>query len=150
MYNIEAQSTREVKKITEWEVLTPEGWSNFSSVKKITKPYYVEIKLNNNLELKGSPYHKVKMLDDSFKYLISIKKGEKLVSGAKVIFKKKVVEEVELFDLLDVEKNSEYYTNNIVSHNCLGYRTAVTVRNIETGEVRKIKIGELIDNNDFS
>ena len=116
--NVNAQDSKEIKKISEWEVLTPTGWSDFSSIKKITKPYCYEIKLSNGKELTGSPYHKIKMLDDSFQYLKFVKKGDLLVSGSKIISKKKIVKEIELFDLLDVEKGSEYFTNEIVSSNC--------------------------------
>jgi len=116
--NVDAQSSKEVKKISDWEVLTPTGWSNFSSVKKIVKPYCYHIKFSNGNLLKCSPYHKFLMKNGEFKYTYLLKKNDEVITGDRVISKRKKVGEVELFDLLDVEKNSIYYTSEVVSSNC--------------------------------
>lgn len=107
-----------IKNIFEWEVLTPNGWSDFKAVKKTTKQYYFEIIFDDNTLLKCSSNHKIKMKNSYFNYAKDLKVGEEVYTGQKIRSKEKIEEKVDLYDLLDVDLDNEYYTNNIVSHNC--------------------------------
>ena len=105
-----------IKNIEEWEVETPSGWSNFSGIKSTKKDCYIRLVFSDNTEIKGSFEHRIRIWH-SFISLKDMKIGS-IIRSKKVIDKQEILQEIELFDLLDVEKNSEYYTNDIISHNC--------------------------------
>lgn len=108
----------QIKDITEWEVLTPNGWSNFDSIKKITKSEYIKIYFYNNKPLKTSLNHKIKLKNNSFKESQNLKKGDITSTNKKIKKIELIKEEIDLYDLMNVEKDNEYITNNITSHNC--------------------------------
>lgn len=109
---------QEIHEIEEWEILTPSGWSDFSAIKKITKEFSYLLSFTNGKILRCSDRHKLKKNNKRFVYAKNLKIGDRLFTGEILIEKQKIQEEIELFDLLDVEKNNEYFTNDIVSHNC--------------------------------
>lgn len=109
----------------EWEVLTPNGWSDFTSIKKTKKTGGIHIIVRNTknitekAELICSKNHRIKLLEEKFEYASNLKVGNILAGRLEIIkIKELKEEEIEYFDLLNVEKNNEYYTNGIVSHNC--------------------------------
>jgi len=106
------------KKINNWDVLTPKGWSKFSGIKKIEKEYYYKITFSDNSELKCSENHKIKMINSEFKYAIELSVEDKVYGDLEIIEINLIEEKCELYDLLDVEKDNEYFTNNVISHNC--------------------------------
>jgi len=107
-----------IKKIKKWEVLTPSGWSKFSGIKKTEKEYYLKITFSDNSEYKCSDNTKIKMNNSEFKYAIELAVEDIVFGNIEVIKIELIEEKCELYDLLDVEKNNEYFTNNVVSHNC--------------------------------
>lgn len=107
-----------IKKQSKWEVLTPSGWSDFSSIKKIKKENFITLIFNNKNFLSCSSNHRIKIETGKFIYARDIKLGCILYTGEKITKIKKINKSVFLYDLLNVEKNNEYYTNDIVSHNC--------------------------------
>ena len=111
------------KEITEWEVLTPEGWSNFSGVSKIVKDSYLKIEFSDGNYIECSENHKLKLKSGKFVYAkdIDINIDNELLGkdDIKVVSNiKKIDEKVDLYDLNNVEKNLEFYANDVVSHNC--------------------------------
>jgi len=110
------------KNISEWEVLTPTGWSNFTAVKKIEKDSYIhfDIQLSNGkiTELECSSNHKLKLIDNTFDFAQNIAVNTLLFENSIILSKKIIIESVQLYDLINVENDNEYYSNNIVSHNC--------------------------------
>lgn len=108
----------EIHNIDEWEVLTPNGWSDFSGVKKVIKNKYIKIIFDSGNHLICSENHKIKLSDGKFVYASKIKKNDVLSTKDKVLSKQTFSKQIELYDLLNVEKENEYYTNRIVSHNC--------------------------------
>lgn len=108
----------QVKQISEWEVLTPSGWSDFSGIKKTIKNESVEITTSKNNVIHGSKNHKIKILNKQFKYLKDLMVGEKINKKETIIKIQDNKNKINLYDLLNVEKNNEYITNNIISHNC--------------------------------
>lgn len=107
----------EYKQITEWEVLTPSGWSDFGGIKTIEKDEHLLIKYTDG-EIGCSSNHKLKTCDGNFIYAEDINVGDELRTGQIITEKISVNGNVKLYDLIDVEANNEYFTNEIVSHNC--------------------------------
>ena len=110
------------KKIDEWEVLTPNGWSDIEGVSKIQKPSYIKIIFNNNSWIKCSNNHKLKLLNGEFIYAKDIKRGMEFEGKNKTSFivksTRKINKKIYLYDLNNVKKNNEFYSNDIISHNC--------------------------------
>lgn len=103
----------------EWEVLTDDGWSEFSCLKISNTEYFYDITFESGNTIKITEGHK--LLTES-----GWVNAEKLVLGLKVVSKisNEIVSKIEkipggkAYDLVGVEKNSRYFTNDIVSHNC--------------------------------
>jgi hypothetical protein len=112
----------EIKNINDWEILTPSGWSNFSGIKKTTKQFYYKILFYDGSDLCCSDNHKIKLRCGNFVYASVIKKGNEIESYDKtfkiVKSRKKINKKIDLYDILNVDLNSEFFTNGIVSHNC--------------------------------
>ena len=106
-----------IKNITDWEVLTPSGWSNFEAVKTTNKRGYYRL-IHSKGKLEGSSNHKIKLSSGRFEYLEKIEQGDMLFTGELITFIEYINQDVILYDLLGVDKGSEYFTNDIVSHNC--------------------------------
>ncbi len=107
-----------IKTNIKYEILTPKGWSKFSGIKKTEKGYYYKIIFSDNSELKCSENHKIKMINSEFKYAIELAIEDKVYGDLEIIEINLIEENCELYDLLDVEKDNEYFTNNVISHNC--------------------------------
>ena len=105
------------KTNTKFEVLTPSGWSNFTGIKKTKKQSYLVVTTRNS-EIKCSYEHKLKFPNGEFSEAQFLVVGDELLEVGEVLSVKEVVEEIELYDLLNVEFNNEYYTNGFVSSNC--------------------------------
>ena len=109
------------KAIDEWEVLTPDGWSTFSGIKETTRDAVYEIQTTTGTSLVCSSEHKIKTHEGKFVPASSIVVGTEIESNpnqkvSNVLVRSEV--QTKLYDLLDVEKNNQYYTNGLVSHNC--------------------------------
>lgn len=113
---------KKFKRINEWEVLTPNGWSNFDGITKLQKECYIKITFEDESWLKCSENHKIKLISNKFIHAKNLKVGMILL-GKKSIHKiikrkRKINKVIDLYDLNNVEKNKEFYSNDIVSHNC--------------------------------
>lgn len=112
-----------IQQNTKYEILTPSGWSDFTGIKKTIKiggyKFIVERPDGALIELICSKRHIMKLYNGEFVNAFDIHIGYGL-SGGLVVKSKEELEEIkhEFYDLLDVEKEHEYYTNGIVSHNC--------------------------------
>lgn len=107
--------------ISDYEILTPLGWSKFDNIRKTVKREYCLVKFTDNTEIKCSTSHKFKSIKGDFKYIVQFNKNDKIIGNNKnkIIKSIKIInEEIELYDLINVEKNHEYYTNGIISKNC--------------------------------
>ena len=111
-----------VKNINDWEILTPSGWSDFKSIKKIQKDCYINIAFDDGSDVNSSENHKFKCYSGEFKYARNLRKGSKILSidnkYKTIKSKKKIREKIDLYDILDVKLNQEFFSNDIVSHNC--------------------------------
>jgi hypothetical protein len=102
---------------TNIKVLTPTGFKPFVGIQKLEKEC-LEIVLSNN-NLKCSKNHRILTKDNIFKISSDLKIGD--IISTKNGFDKIIdiinVGILPVYDLLEVETN-QYYTNDIISHNC--------------------------------
>lgn len=109
-----------MKDISEWEVLTPDGWKDFSGIVQFEKQV-ITITLKNGMTLTGSESHRV-VTKSGMKQLDQLQIGEELWTDknwSSVTEISEVKESQLVYDLVEVKSiNHEYYTNGIVSHNC--------------------------------
>lgn len=101
-----------------YKVLTPSGNRFFSHVQKFTRQGYIHIQFDDGTELKVSPKHPF-IVNGKKKLAYDLSCDDVIDGKPKTIFHIDFVdEEIELFDLLNVENGNLYYTNDLVSHNC--------------------------------
>lgn len=82
-------------------ILTPSGWSEFDSVQKKSNRKIVQVK-----NLNCTPDHLIKY------------KGNFVEARNHPDFIKEIKDKLDVFDVINVKENNEYYTNGLVSHNC--------------------------------
>lgn len=110
------------KELQEQEVLTRDGWSSFTGIKKTFTKILYKLTFSDNSILKCTSNHKLLCIDNNFKYCKNIIINDKLLDKNNKEISVRNIEiiygENEVYDLLNVEKNSCYITNNVNSHNC--------------------------------
>lgn len=106
-----------------YEILTPEGWADFSGLKVKEINELIKITTNHNKVLRCSLNHPI-LTVDGFKEVQYLSEGVTISTedGFEVItkiehFKKKT----KVYDLLNVKNGASYFTNGIVSHNCVEF-----------------------------
>jgi len=96
------------------KILSPNGFSNFNGIQKVERNLYQHIIFDDDTEIKTSinhPFGKDKILARD------VKVGDYL-NSKKVLYNELVNENIFLYDPINVEKESLYITNGVVSHNC--------------------------------
>lgn len=104
-----------------YEILTPDGWSDFQGIKRNEKVGSVKITTDNGKHLEGTKDHKV-YTEKGFVFIKDILVGDK-------VFTENGYETVDsvyvnnfhsnyFYDALEVSKKNSYFTNGILSHNC--------------------------------
>jgi hypothetical protein len=104
----------------EWEVETPSGWSSFSSIGKTIEYDEWEITTNKNKIIICADKHI--LLDENWNNIFceNLKIGSLIQTKdglEKVIELKRNDKKSNMYDLIDVDNENLYYTNDIVSHN---------------------------------
>jgi len=99
------------------KILTPNGFEPFSGIQKLTKDC-LELILTTT-SLKCSKNHRVLTKSGEFKIAEELKINDEIQikNGFDNIIEIKCIGSLQVYDLLNVESN-QYYTNDIVSHNC--------------------------------
>ena len=69
-----------IKNITDWEIFTPDGWSDFKAIKKIEKKCYISINFTDGTQIKCSENHKIKQKNEEFIYAKHCKKGMEILA----------------------------------------------------------------------
>lgn len=114
-----------VKNNKNFEILTPYGWSDFDGITKTIKKGLIQIITNNNDVLKCTFEHKILCDNNIFIDAKQLKIGDKIYTknGISIIINIEIDENYEnyVYDAKDVEKNNVYYTNDIISHNCVEF-----------------------------
>ena len=106
--------------LSDHQVLTPSGFSKFRGVRKVVRSGRIEILLDSGAELKCSTNHRI-MTDRGWVVAVDIHDTDIVhtTAGPSKVFDVQFVDgEFEFYDLVDVEADNEYYTNDILSHNC--------------------------------
>ncbi len=105
-----------------YEILTPFGWSDFIGVKREKKNDLVTITTSNNNVLTCTRDHLIKNGDGDFVTAISLDIGAEIsTKNSKECIKFISFgsdNEEYVYDLLEVDKGNQYFTNNLISHNC--------------------------------
>lgn len=104
----------------QYEVLTDTGWSDFSGVKIDETESFTKIKFVDGSNLKCTSEHRVMRSSGDWVDAKCILSGDFVKSdiGDLEVMSLELVEGGMTYDLIGVEKNSRYYTNGILSHNC--------------------------------
>jgi len=99
------------------KILTPNGFESFSGIQKLEKEC-LELILSTT-SLKCSKNHRILTKSGRFKIAEDLKINDEIQikNGFDNILKIKQIGMLTVYDLLNVESN-QYYTNDIVSHNC--------------------------------
>jgi len=133
-----------------YQVLTDEGFKFIDGIKKLYVQFLIKLKLENKEEIIITPDHKFivqnqeKIANDLIVLdVLETKTGLQKIVNIERIFSGKELHDV--YDLLEVEGNHRYYTNNILSHNCnfnLSGDTALSPEAIE--HIKKYYVKEPI------
>jgi hypothetical protein len=110
------------KLTSDWEVLTPTGYQSFSGIKKTTGKY-IQLNFDDGTHLECSYNHKI-LVNGNFIEADKIEIGT-IIESKKLINVVDFFDDVDLYDLLEVENGHTYYTNDIPSSNCAFIRTTV-------------------------
>jgi len=109
---------KNIVKNTDYEILTPSGFSDFDGVTKTESEVIFQLTFNDNSYLQCTENHLLKLETDVFLEACHIQIGDILSNG-------KIVSDITyktggflVFDPINVHMNNEYYSNDIVSHNC--------------------------------
>jgi hypothetical protein len=102
------------------EVLTHKGFKSFDGIlDKGISDHLLEITFSNNKNIKCTPDHELLMSDgETYIPAIFLQVDDCLYPD---VFIKSInqIENENVYDLLNVEDTNAYYTNGIVSHNCI-------------------------------
>lgn len=105
-------------KNSDYEILTPAGFSHFDGVNKKEVNVIFQITFNDTSYIRCTENHLIKISPTDFLEACHLQPGDELVNG-KIV--SKITYETGsfvVFDPINVELNNEYYSNDIVSHNC--------------------------------
>jgi len=100
--------------IVNYEVLGPNGFVSFDGIQKVNRSVYRHFIFDDDTELKCSLNHS---FGESKIKASSLKVGD-VLQNKKIVYSEDVEDEVELYDLINVDSGNLYYTNGVISHNC--------------------------------
>ncbi len=106
------------------KVDTPLGFQNFSGVKKKTINESLIIKFASGRQLQCSLNHPLYTQDNKFVEAQNLTEDDVISSKHGFEFISSIQREnkpIDVYDLLDVEKSASYFTNGVLSHNCVGF-----------------------------
>ena len=119
------------------QILTPNGFSNFKGIKR-KESEAVSLSINNGSTIDVSRDH-LFLIDGSFIRADNLQYD-------------RVLESQNLYDIVSVEKDSTYYTNEYISHNCTEFlgssSTLLSPSALESLKFKK-PVGTYGDNKDF-
>jgi hypothetical protein len=105
-----------------YKIKTPTGWSNFSGIKRNQEKNIVTITTSTGKILRCTINHRIKTSDNIFKCVSELSIGDTIIStnGVDIISEIRIISDDPeyVYDALEVENGNEYYTNDILSHNC--------------------------------
>jgi len=128
-------------KTSNYKILNSTGWKSFSGIRKLLKNEHISIDGIDGYNLKCSLDHKI-LTDRGWIFARDIDLSDSIqtIDGLKRIISKNISQEdIEVYDLIDVENHS-YLTNNIVSHNCSFIGSANTL--IDANKLNQLSYGK--------
>lgn len=111
---------------TRYQVLTRNGWKDFSGIKRSVRNELFIVSTKNH-DLKGTPEHKVLLATGEFCHLSKLNVGDVLWNNEIVESILSIDESAEVYDLINVDDGHEYLTNGLVSSNCAFIRDFETI-----------------------
>jgi hypothetical protein len=124
---------RKGKKNSDYEILTPNGWSNFSGILETKHNTSINIVFENGKSLEGSLNHKIKT-KNGFVSLNEINIGDEIEiinnEFTKIVEKNEIRKESLLYDILNVDEDNEFYANDVLNHNCYIDEFAIVPQNL--------------------
>lgn len=103
---------------SKYEILTDSGFKNFSGIKKQEVDNYYRLIFDDSTTLECSISHKIKLIDNKFKYAFQLLIGDITSSNKKITKIEELNESQYVYDILGVEDTQAYTTNGVESHNC--------------------------------
>ena len=115
-------SNNNKKTINNYEVLTINGWSKFDGIKQSKTDKLYKLSFSDDSILKCTENHLILSESNNFIKCCDAKINDIFIdknnNKIQLVNIELLLEEQYVYDLLNVEKNSNYITNNVNSHNC--------------------------------
>lgn len=148
MIDFSEKKYTDVLDVSEWEVETPFGWSSITHIMK-SIPYKVwKVKLENGLFIDCADRHILVDNDFNEVFVMDCKVGDLIVTrfgSSKIVSIEETDVEEQMFDLDVSDYSHVFWTNNILSHNCVLGNTVLTIIEDEIGIEKEITISQLYD-----
>jgi len=109
-----------MKEITEWEVLTLDGWQDFSGIVQFEKEV-ITITFDDGSHLTGSLDHRIFLVYNEKISLKDLVVGDVVQGSDNLLIVKEISEIKEkqnVYDLVEVQGGHKYLTNSVLSSNC--------------------------------
>lgn len=110
---------RIIRKNSHFEILTPDGWSDFDGIScQTSQSLYKLVTEKNEIICTGD--HKLSTID-GLQFINKLKIGDTLVTKHGIGFIKEIYHhpyEEKVYDPIEVKKSHLYYANDIISKNC--------------------------------
>lgn len=138
-------------KNTRFEVLTDDGFKDFEGIIVGENKNKLIITFNKGVKLICTPKHKVMVDKNNYKYAEDLQVNDNVYNNFRVVSIRNIESDDLVYELLDVKDSHKYYTNDILSHQCLiidemafieciSGESVINVRNKKTGEKKQINI----------
>lgn len=122
-----------------------------TAVKKSTEHLLIELLLEDGSDVTSTALHRVYTKEREWVHAQDIKVGETLIQDTgkefKVIEVNTIQTEVDVYQLIDVKDNHNYYANTMLVHNfkyaaCFSYKTEVEMWNGTTKQIGEVEVGD--------
>lgn len=129
-----------------FEILTPDGFVPFSGIRKTTHGACIHVCFEDGSSITVSLNHPLCVSTGQFVPAVDLKIGDVLLGDKVICDIRDEVDEVDMYDVLDVGDKHQYYTNDVVSHNCEFLGSSNTL--ISSHALRNMVIKEPLWSND--
>lgn len=132
-------------------VMTPTGWQSYSGLSEREANEIIAVSLKDGTGLECTPDHRLMLPGRSFIKAGDVKEGMILLSekgNVKVASVIRLRKKTKVYDLINVTGGNVYWTNNLVSHNCvlidecLAGKETIDVRRKSDGKVMRLTMQE--------
>ena len=113
-----------IRRNSRYEILTPDGWSDFGGLQKVKKENKIII-TTKNYKLSCSTNHPIFINEKETVLAENLKIGDIIYTKTGIDNISNIEVETGLFDFydpIDVEKDNKYFSDDIISHNCVEFQ----------------------------